>query len=404
MVSTMSMAFAINSMCCNSFFLFLNLKKRSSSLCVWQGALPSAPGLPSSSATLAASTMGLPSLSQTSHPQATGLQQSRQFTSPGSSTVLYPVPHIQDVAAAAPFSHSVSTSSVETSPLKISHLGKSPCLSPTSTHKRVPSPSPPAVSHSVPIQTTGSAGNLPSSRHFPGKHSFPQTSTAGLAPSRKAPSSPFSSFAVADLGSAAHPLSSEELELQGIVERMATAFPLNVESGKKWELTVHSSPITIPVLWQIHTPYYFIAILKPQLLSFSAVTVDFMLWFTQSSLCYVDIPVEFHGDLFLAASLVGDGMQSMVTEVSRKTGMSIPFVAIPVSQIEHNWQQYCTIIILLSVCVQYCAHCIISHNFKLCGIIQCAQCCTHNTKFWYFASCKHNAACKVFLSSNCSYL
>lgn len=35
------------------------------------------------------------------------------------------------------------------------------------------------------------------------------------------------------------------------------------------------------------------------------------------------MPVEIHSDLFLAASLVGDTMQSMVTTVSRKTGLIV---------------------------------------------------------------------------------
>ncbi|KAL9951368.1 hypothetical protein ACROYT_G044021 [Oculina patagonica] len=33
-----------------------------------------------------------------------------------------------------------------------------------------------------------------------------------------------------------------------------------------------------------------------------------------------DMPVDVHNDLFLSASLIGEAMQSMVTTVSRKTG------------------------------------------------------------------------------------
>lgn len=34
----------------------------------------------------------------------------------------------------------------------------------------------------------------------------------------------------------------------------------------------------------------------------------------------VDLPVDIHNDIFLTASMIGEAMQSMVTEMSRNAG------------------------------------------------------------------------------------
>ena len=48
-----------------------------------------------------------------------------------------------------------------------------------------------------------------------------------------------------------------------------------------------------------------------------------MLWMLKLFLFYdspVDLPVDIHNDIFLAASMIGEAMQSMVTEMSRNAG------------------------------------------------------------------------------------
>ena len=49
--------------------------------------------------------------------------------------------------------------------------------------------------------------------------------------------------------------------------------------------------------------------------------VFFAIHSLNSHLCLADIPVDVHNDLFLAAGLIGEALQSMVTTISRATGI-----------------------------------------------------------------------------------